>query len=236
LRSERPPPVGLRQALGDQVESLRGGAQVPVRIAPLHMPQGRRERRQVAVDVDACPISAPQRLDGATVAKIVSAWPMAVTWPPQADLAAALDQRGPYRTRGQAGALRRDENARGDREGIPAVAQGGRVPKRLLCGGRQWETAGLAQRGGAHGEEGVWQIDSILVQCHEFADPHARDGEQAEHGDRGAGAQPRDGGEGARSLYEPGDLGRAGEIRRVTLRAIREQGRWGTAVRGSIAR
>ena len=77
----------LLQALCGQAEQLWGGAHVPVRVVDLDMAEGGRELGQVTVDVDVLPIPAYQCLDGKAVATVVQAWPMAVGWPPSADLA-----------------------------------------------------------------------------------------------------------------------------------------------------
>jgi hypothetical protein len=79
--------VRLLQALRGQTEQLGDGAQVPVRVADLDMTEVGRELGQVTLNIDVFLISAHQRLDGKAVAKIMQAWTMTVTRPPQADLA-----------------------------------------------------------------------------------------------------------------------------------------------------
>ena len=182
------------------------------------MAEGGRELGQVTVDVDVLPLPAPQRLDGKAGAKVVQAWPMAVGWPPSADLACELQASGPYRPWGQTEALFGDEHAGAFRDRIDMVTPVSVATECLLCGRRERQASRRAKRGVAQGEQTVLEIDRIPVEGQQCTDAHARGHQQSEHGARGAGTQPSGCGEAAGGCNELRDLGFAVERRGVALR------------------
>ena len=84
------------------------------------------------------------------------------------------------------------------------------------------QTTRFATLAVANGKQSVFEIDIVVVQPHEFTDAHAGDHEQTEHRSVGVGAQPRGGGQTAGGLKQLSNLGIAVEIRRLTLRTVRE--------------
>jgi hypothetical protein len=111
--------------------------------------------------------------------------------------------------------------------------------QRLPGGRRQGQTARLAKRGMAQGEQAIATIDVVVLQRHQCTDPHPGHREPPPGGRVGMGAQSRGGGQVVGGRQPPGDRGRALEIRGATWMAVRQHlWRWdlGTGIKGAVVR